>query len=112
MCIYVHENMWLVTDTYIEDEREKWTLIITDIFIHLVSRWSPLILTVLTNQFIKIVNVTQSFLVQSEAEGVFSPRCILLLLIELNSWSAVRKREPAGCSPGWFYCPEVQKMFS
>lgn len=25
MCMYVHENMWPLTDTYIEDEREKWT---------------------------------------------------------------------------------------
>lgn len=25
MCMYVHGNMWPLTDTYIEDEREKWT---------------------------------------------------------------------------------------
>lgn len=25
MCMYVHENMRLLTDTYIEDERGKWT---------------------------------------------------------------------------------------
>jgi hypothetical protein len=25
MYMYVHENMWPLTDTYIEDEREKWT---------------------------------------------------------------------------------------
>jgi hypothetical protein len=72
MCIYVHENMWLVADTYIEDEREKWTLIITDIFIHLVSRWSPLILTVLTNQFIKNCKCNPEFF-----SPVWGRRCFL-----------------------------------
>lgn len=55
---------------------KEWSgqLIITDIFVHLVSRWSPLILTILTNQFIKIVNVTQSCLVHAK-QKVLSP-CI------------------------------------
>lgn len=68
-------------------------LIITDIFVHLVSRWSPLILTVLTNQFIKIVNVTQSYLVQLQAEGSFLlPLYFAVVLLEVNTTMTKGKR--------------------
>lgn len=68
-------------------------LIITDIFVHLVSRWSPLILTVLTNQFIKIVNVTQSYLVQLQAEGSFLlPLYFAVVLLEVNTTVTKEKR--------------------
>lgn len=75
-------------------------LIITDIFVHLVSRWSPLILTVLTNQFIKIVNVTQSYLVQLEAEGPFLlPLYFAVLLLEVNT--ALPKDKRADLQGRW-----------
>lgn len=45
-----------------------------------------MILTVLTNQFIKIVNVTQSCLVQLQAEGAFLlPVDFAVILLEVNT---------------------------
>lgn len=46
-------------ERYVGDKNTNGQLIITCILVHLVSRWSSLILTVLTNQFIRTVNVTQ-----------------------------------------------------
>lgn len=48
----------------LEDEREKWTAYNCRYFCSSGIQMISLILTVLTNQFIKIVNVIQSRLVQ------------------------------------------------
>lgn len=78
--------------------KRKWTAYNCRYFVHLVSRWSPLILTVLTNQFIKIVNVIQSCLVQYRKVLLFSLTLYFAIaLLDVNMTYTWRVKQPVFC---------------